>query len=449
MVARIPALSRMALGGLLVCAAGYTPLVAAQTPPTFSQQGTLPLQDSVLPTRGVLVISAASQATVSVLVDGRPFGVLPQRIELEPGMHDIAGLAADLEFYPIRVHVDAGQTVSVTLTAVPRLAWFEIDPGASDAQLFVDGKLFGAGKQTLSLSPGHHELELRRTGYKSQRLDLAAAAGQRAKLTAAAYIPVPASPAAATSAREVQPTLPPEPSHQPQSQALPPKTDSSPYTGIYGSLIVPIMLGSKATHSYLTDCPATPFGGACTASAPRGGGLALRMGFFYEWLGIELVGAGAVDVSTSELRLPPIATISSAMQDAAGRSVFVRGGGMYGIGARLAIPMQGLRLTVGADYLFIHRKVYAIPDSFTGASLSYTTPGWFIDGGIQLGSTPGARFYLGAFAMIEQAHTLPLTRDLRALGLDPSLVPEALTHMQVYQGRQIFYGPLLGIAFGH
>jgi hypothetical protein len=122
---------------------------------------------------------------------------------------------------------------------------------------------------------------------------------------------------------------------------------------------------------------------------------------------------------------------------------------MYGIGARLAIPMQGLRLTVGADYLFVYRKIYAIPDSFAGAQLSYTTPGWLIDGGIQLGSTPGARFYLGVFALIEQAHDLPLTRNLRALGLDPSLVPEAMTQMKVYAGRQVFYGPMLGIAFGH
>ena len=111
--------------------------------------------------------------------------------------------------------------------------------------------------------------------------------------------------------------------------------------------------------------------------------------------------------------------------------------------------MQGLRFTVGADYLYIYRKVIAIPDSFAGASLGYSVPGWFIDGGIQLGSTPGARFYLGAFALIEQAHDLPLTRNLAALGIDPSLVPAELTQMSVYRGRQIFYGPLLGIAFGH
>ncbi|HMA95087.1 MAG TPA: hypothetical protein VKP30_20490, partial [Polyangiaceae bacterium] len=254
------------------------------------------------------------------------------------------------------------------------------------------------------------------------------------------------APPARTPLGDVQQPVPPAPTSLPTPDA---NDSPSPYRGIFGSFIVPIMLGGKSTHSYLNDCPAKAFEGACTATAPRGGGVALRLGYFYEWVGIELVGGGALDVSTTELKLPPIPAISSTMQNAAGRNVFVRAGGMYGLGVRLAIPMQGIRITVGADYLFLHRKVYAIPDSFAGTSLSYKVPGWFIDGGIQLGSTPGARFYLGAFALIEQAHDLPLTRNLAALGIDPSVVPEALTKMVVYQGRQVFFGPLLGIAFGH
>lgn len=474
MFACMAPLGRLASGRLLtVCVLGWTHAAHAQVAPTDA--GYLPPVrapvDPARPQRGVVVVSVAAGAGVSLLVDGRPAGALPQRLELEPGMHEISGLGPDVDVYPVRVRVEAGKTVSIGLNVVPRAASFEIDPVAPDALLVVDQKPLGVGKRAVPLTPGYHELELRRAGYQTQRLSLKVFPGQRGKLRAAPYVASRADGMPATPSDSVGPAKPPtEASPRALSEATRQDTNatereaakgspravdadaseiSSPYTGLFGSFIVPVMLGGKSTHSYLTDCPATPYGGACTASAPRGGGLALRVGYFYEWLGLELVGAGAVDVTTTELKLPPIATISSAMQDAAGRSVFVRAGGMYGIGARLAVPMQGLRITVGADYLFIYRKVYAIPDSFAGTNLSYTTPGWLIDGGIQLGSTPGARFYLGAFVLIEQAHDLPLTRNLSALGIDPKMVPEELTHMTVYQGRQVFYGPLLGIAFGH
>lgn len=431
------------------------------------------------PTNGLVAISAATNVALTVYVDGNAIGPAPRLVSLAPGIHEITASGVGIEVYPVQVRVEPQKTISIGLTVVPEPARFEIDPVAADAVLFVDGKTFGVGKREIRLTPGRHHLELRREGHQTQRLSLDVQPGQKAQLRAAPYVtlsttrhtmPVSApssqrqqnvappgamssppragqnAPAVASPSGNVQPTAPPSPAPLPAPDA---SAQSSPYRGIFGSFIVPIMLGGKSTHSYLNDCPAKAFEGACTATAPRGGGVALRLGYFYEWVGLELIGGGALDVSTTELKLPPIPAISSTMQNAAGRNVFVRAGGMYGLGLRLAIPMQGIRITVGADYLFLHRKVYAIPDSFAGTSLSYKVPGWFIDGGIQLGSTPGARFYLGAFALIEQAHDLPLTRNLAALGIDPSVVPEALTKMVVYQGRQVFFGPLLGIAFGH
>jgi hypothetical protein len=403
-----------------------------------------------LATTGSVSISATTPGEATLFVDGRAIGPLPQRVELPPGMHDITAVGPSLEARPVRVQIDAGKSMTLGLTIVEKSALFEIDPVAPDAILLVDKQAVGSGKRTITLTKGRHELELRRNGYQSQHLSIDARPGQQQHLRAANYIAAVAVPPPAT------PTTPaPNAAAQQEpapAQSTPPAPESSPespYRGIFGSFIVPIMLGGKSTHSYVDDCPAKSYGGACTTSAPRGGGLGLRLGYFYEWIGLELVGAGAVDVTTTELKLPPIPTISKAMLDAAGRSVFVRAGGMLGIGARLAIPMQGLRITVGADYLYVYRKVIAIPDSFAGASLSYSVPGWFIDGGIQLGSTPGARFYIGAFALIEQAHDLPLSRNLAAIGIDPTLVPPELTQMIVYRGRQVFFGPLLGIAFGH
>lgn len=402
------------------------------------------------PAIGALSVTASTPAEVTLFVDGRAIGPLPQRLELTPGMHELTALGQHVEARPVRVQIEPGQTMSLGLNITPKPATVEIDPVVPDATLYVDAQPVGSGKRTLTLSPGHHELELRRGGFQSQRLSMDLRPGQQQRLTAAAYLATPAAPKQTTEA--AQP--PPGDSAQKEPEPKPPvlakeEAPSSPYTGIFGALIVPVMLGGDSTHSYVDNCPAKPYGGACTTSAPRGGGLGLRLGYFYEWVGLELIGAGAVDVTTTELKLPPIPEISASMQDLAGRNVFVRAGGMLGIGARFAIPMQGLRLTVGADYLYVYRKVIAIPDSFAGTALSYSVPGWLIDGGIQLGSTPGARFYIGAFVLIEQAHDLPLTRNLAALGVDPTLVPPELTKMTIYRGRQVFYGPLLGIAFGH
>lgn len=454
--------------GMLGCA---TTAVAQTVPPAAipgaaadaSSGSSFPASAPVAAT-GTLSVTPSTPTQVTLFVDGRAVGPLPQRVELTPGLHELTALGDAVEARPTRVNIEAGKSLEIALNIVPRLASFEIDPVAPDAVLIVDQLPVGSGKRTVALAPGHHELELRRQGFKSQRLMLEVRPGQRQVLRAAGYIPDPtaATPltnAPAPSAVPASDTPPNGPSAPPQSTP-PPEQSKTPalapreapesrYTGIFGSFIVPIMLGGKSTHSYVDDCPAKTYGGACTTSAPRGGGLGLRLGYFYEWVGLELMGAGAVDVSTTELKLPPIPTISTEMQDAAGRSVFVRGGGMFGIGVRLAVPMQGLRLTVGADYLYIYRKVVVVPDSFAGSSLGYSVPGWFIDGGIHLGSTPGARFYLGAFVLIEQAHDLPLTRNLAALGIDPTLVPAELTQMTVYRGRQVFYGPLLGIAFGH
>ncbi|HEY5961606.1 MAG TPA: PEGA domain-containing protein [Polyangiaceae bacterium] len=406
---------------------------------------------------GTLIIASPTPSDATLYIDGRAVGPLPQQVELPPGQHEVTAIGARVEARPIRVLVEPGKTMSLGLNLVPKPGLFEIDPVAPDAVLVVDQQSLGSGKRTVSLPPGRHVLELRRVGYQTQRLSLEVQPGQQQHLAAAAYARDKSAVAAAPPA--TPPVTPPiaQQANAPLAAEAPAKTPplaeqpepSSPYTGIFGSFVVPVMLGGKSTHSYVDACPAKAYGGACTTSAPRGGGLGLRLGYFYEWIGLEVMGAGAVDVSTTELKLPPIPTISSSMQDLAGRSVFVRAGGMFGVGLRLAVPMQGLRFTVGADYLYIYRKVIAIPDSFAGANLSYTVPGWFIDGGIQLGSTPGARFYIGAFVMIEQAHDLPLTRNLSALGVDTSFIPAELTQMKVYQGRQVFYGPLLGIAFGH
>jgi hypothetical protein len=446
---------------------GYRPVTLTETIGVGMTRVTLPLEP--IPLVATFHVKSLSKAPADLYVDGKNVGALPQRLELTPGEHTVyaEGPTVITDAQKVILSSNAPQELSLNFRDKPAI--FNVDPVAPDAQLFVDEKLIGVGARSLELSPGKHTLELRRSNYRVQKLALEVKAGQKNTLRAGPYIPertnpepTPLPPVKALVKEASKPPLKEPKKTSPESAPKELKAKENPETiapslpneesqfqGFFGTLFVPVMLGGDSTHSYVNQCPAEAYSGACTTTAPRGGGLGLRMGYFYEWVGLELFSAGAIDVSTAELKLPPIPTISPQMQDLAGRNVFIRAGGLLGGGIRIATPIQGIRVSVGADYVYVYRKVIAIPDSFAGASLGYSVPGWFFDGGIQLGSTPGARFYLGAFLFIESAHTLTLNRDLSALGVDPTLVPAELKTLSIYQGRQYFFGPILGISFGH
>jgi hypothetical protein len=407
-------------------------------------------------------IAARDGIALDLYVDGTRIGPLPQRVQLTVGKHTLSA-NGETHFVPPQVlEVDTTTPKDLELPAIEKPAIVEIDPAAPDATLYLDERPIGTGARRLELTPGKHLLELRRTGYRVQRLTYDAKPGRVNVLRAAAYVPMRGLPNASvpgpapTDRGSPAPTVsnstkPSKPSHStdhargPASHA---PDDEDAFRGLYGELFVPIMLGGQSTHSYVSSCPADAYGGTCSTTAPRGGGLALRLGYFYEWLGIEIFGAGAVDVSSAQLGLPPIASVTDDMRALAERTVFLRAGGLVGGGLRLSTPIKGIRVSLGADYLHVARKVIAIPDSFVGASLGYSAPGYFLDGGLELGSTPGTRFYLGAFLFIENAPDLVLNRDLTSLGITTT-VPSELTTMTVYRGRQYLFGPLLGLTFGH
>ncbi|MGC4068124.1 MAG: PEGA domain-containing protein [Polyangiaceae bacterium] len=413
-------------------------------------------------TTAMIRIGVRDDLPLDLYVDGKKFGPLPQQVQLPVGEHAIAADGETHFVAPRALVVETRSPTELTLEATEKPAVLEIDPSAPNAILYVDEQPLGTGPRRLELTRGKHVLELRRPGYRTQKLVLDAKPGQFNVLRAAAYVlehGIPTSPMGTaprpSTPRSPRPDEPQDkPTARPTSNAKV-KTNSTQETdeehafrGFYGELFVPIMLGGASTHSYVSSCPADTYGGTCSTTAPRGGGLALKVGYFYEWIGVEAFGAGAVDVSSAQLGLPPIPSVTDDMRALAERTVFLRAGGLLGGGLRLSTPLKGIRVSLGADYLHVARKVIAIPDSFVGASLGYSAPGYFLDGGLELGSTPGTRFYLGAFLFIENAPDLVLSRDLTALGITTT-VPSELTTMTVYRGRQYLFGPLLGLTFGH
>ena len=56
---------------------------------------------------------------------------------------------------------------------------------------------------------------------------------------------------------------------------------------------------------------------------------------------------------------------------------------------------------------------------------------------------------LGLFGWFEFSGDVTLQRDASALGAQASRIPPEWQQMEIYQGTQVFVGPLLGIGFGH
>ncbi len=409
----------------------------------------VPAELTPVTTTGTLSVRGTTNEKADLYVNEQLVGPLPISLELQAGTHQIKAVGPTVMSSVLKVTIRRRESTPVALDLFPRPGEVDIDALMTDCSILVDGVVVGQGRYRGALPAGRHEIELRRPGFATQRQIVVLEPGRLSTLRAGPFLAQTGGSSGAPSAALARDA---------EGREVPEAEPDDPYNGIYGQLFVPLMLGGPATHSYTDQCPAQAYHGGCTVTAPKGGGLALRLGYsFLDWIGIEALAAGAVDVTIAQFAIPaeaisvPDSPITQDLIDLAGRSAFVRAGGIFGGGLRINTPMQGIRFSLGVDYVFVSRKVFAIPDSFTGANLSYSVPGWFIDGGVQLGGTPGGRLYLGFFYFTESPHDLPLNRDLSALGLTPeqTAVADELVAMTIYRGRQTFFGPLLGIAFGH
>jgi len=68
-----------------------------------------------------------------------------------------------------------------------------------------------------------------------------------------------------------------------------------------------------------------------------------------------------------------------------------------------------------------------------------------MDMGIELGSTPGTRFYLGALLLAEFASA---TQGKPASSFNDPNYPVPASPINVVNGKDVFIGPVLGMQFG-
>lgn len=127
------------------------------------------------------VMIETTEPGVEVLVDGRPVGATPYKLEVGSGNRSIQVLAADSR---IANALLSGQITTVRPRPEPRETGAPAPAGslggvkvasAIDLQVFEDGRLVGTTAGTLALGVGRHTLEVvnDRLGYRSkQTLDV-------------------------------------------------------------------------------------------------------------------------------------------------------------------------------------------------------------------------------------------------------------------------------------
>jgi len=163
------------IGVLVAIAAAAWILARREAPPTTRSSVPAPARSRAPSPRatpgtagtGVVEISAPDGATVSV--DGRRLGSGSQRVELEPGAHDVRVEQPGHDAFLREVQVIPGRTVRLEARLESESPVLQVHADVPGAQLFVDRKFVGQAPVTVhDLLPGRHQVNASAEGYEGQ-----------------------------------------------------------------------------------------------------------------------------------------------------------------------------------------------------------------------------------------------------------------------------------------
>jgi hypothetical protein len=114
-------------------------------------------------------------------------------VRLAAGSHTIAAELADYRPDQREITVVGGtpQTVSLTLTPLPRTGHVTIQSAQPGAHVAIDGHDIGAAPVDVDLSAGGHHLDVAAPGFVTNRSELAVAIGQQRTMMIALEPPPP------------------------------------------------------------------------------------------------------------------------------------------------------------------------------------------------------------------------------------------------------------------
>jgi hypothetical protein len=419
---------------------------------------------------GLLQITAATkdpkyaELPVTVYVDDKPVGSAPWSGALPEGTYAVRGANTKLASGVYSVRIVRGYTQRLDLDMTPLPATVLLTTEFGGVTLKLNGRVVGTYRYEGSVAPGSYEVVAEYPGYQPFVKSVTLEPGQHFELKGIHLEP----PAAA-----VVPTPPPVPADETRepvtdesTETKPKADDSSEYEGMYGYLDLLGMVAPTSTHEWETNCPGT----SCNTTAPLGGGLALRIGYSFGAVGLELMALGGVDYSSASTTLPQVADPFSSLPTAvpanalpsgvsslpggipsqlANQLSIVRVGGILGGALRLTTETKAVRFTVAGGGGVALRTIFSNVSLADGSSQSYAAPALALDAGLLFGNF----LHVGAFASFDfvdrvSVGLVPRNFDITQLPPPYDAIAQQQQSVDVFTGTQTFLGLLAGLHFG-
>lgn len=280
-------LSAVALLGAALCSAPASaqdedllaPLVPSKqkTKPPPKKKGEAALTE-------LIIRLPQGMSDAQIFIDGEEWLASAGSIRVSPGAHQVLVKKAGYEDFSQKVIVAAQKRAVVAVTLEPSAGLLYVSVEPQDAQVLLDGEVLANGSISGALlSPGKHELIVRKHGYGEFRQPLVARAGKEYRFTAQLLADRPAIAAPldrlerARESERLKP-MPPAPAARELVEVVEPEQKQAPgrwYVWVGAALGVAVVAGAAV---YLAG-PGQPFdvdrevcGGHCDAvlNAPAG-----------------------------------------------------------------------------------------------------------------------------------------------------------------------------------
>jgi hypothetical protein len=381
---------------------------------------------------GHVIVREPNGRDVKVFLDGEEKGPAPWEGDVAAGEHKIEVKGARFASESRKITITAKERVDIVLDAQPVTGHLRVTTIPASASIAIDGRTVGSGAWEGDLPEGPHKIEATAEGQPPQQREVFVGRGQMV----VQEIPIVA---ALGLARPVD------------------------YRGIYVQLA--LFGGIGVAGKVSNEQPSVL---SRQGSAMLEAGATLRGGYSLGILSAELVGSFMFEHRDETLRTPQSGAGQQTYNDEAnGPNFFI------GVGPRVTSKDDTIRFTFGiAPGIAIrnfdfHRDTnggnngggnpnapFAPQNNATGSgngqdfSAGYTTFGFMADGGMLLGSTPGAKFYLGVNAWLDFGREIVIGPETRS-SLPDSAFTKPGRGILVSDGVQFIIGPTLGLRFGH
>jgi hypothetical protein len=362
--------------------------------------------------------------SVKILVDAADAGAPPYQGDLEPGAHTIEARGQKDVAPAKQILVERKGTYSEVLDLHAQAGTLAVNIDVADSEIALDGTVVAHGVFEGSVTAGTHTIAVTKPGYAPAKMDLLVHDGERLVENVALR-------------REAAANAPPP--HD--------------WKGVYSHLdFVGLFEPIKPTNDVAQGVGYTP-DTAINTSVVAGGGMAIRVGYSFGIVGVEGTVLLGYDHSADSVTVKPgESTVTHPGYTGPDGRVedydFQRIGGTLAVGARLLPKTQIIRPTLGVGAgvslktIFYSRSIENAGSNETTTPAFYACPSLMADAGIELGSTPGTRFYLGFQFLADFASATAISTTFK----DPNYPPP--TVLNGVNGTDIFIGPILGMQFG-